>query len=147
MALSFVYFHSINNQIFIIMKTIKSFLVMVLAILFSGSSSAQSAQKDKTEKFKVLGNCTMCENRIEKTALAKGATSAVWDVKTKMLTVSFDPAKISRADLEKQVALAGHDTEKFKADDKVYNSLPACCKYDRTGKSNSSDHDHTGHSH
>ena len=125
----------------------KLFLVIVIAAIFSGTSSAQTSKKDKTEKFKVLGNCTMCENRIEKTALAKGATTAAWDVKTKMLTVSFDPSKTNRADLEKQVALAGHDTEKFKAEEKVYNSLPECCKYDRTGKSNSSDHDHTGHSH
>jgi Cu(I)/Ag(I) efflux system membrane fusion protein len=27
------------------------------------------------------------------------------------------------------VAKAGHDTEKYKATDKVYNDLPGCCKY------------------
>jgi hypothetical protein len=25
----------------------------------------------------------------------------------------------------------GHDTEKYRADDKAYAKLPGCCKYDR----------------
>ena len=129
------------------MKTMKHFLVIVMAFLFSWNLSAQSQKALKSEKFKVLGNCTMCKDRIEKSVTTIGATSALWDVKTKMLTVSFDNSKTNRTALEKQVALAGHDTEKFQAEEKVYNALPECCKYDRTGKSNSMDHDHSGHSH
>jgi hypothetical protein len=33
--------------------------------------------------------------------------------------------------LDKKLALVGHDTEKYKAEDKVYDGLPGCCKYDR----------------
>ena len=38
----------------------------------------------KTEKFKVYGNCSMCEKRIEKAALAvDGVSKADWDKETK----------------------------------------------------------------
>jgi len=48
-----------------------------------------------------------------------------------MLTVSFDPSKTSVDALEKKLASVGHDTEKYKAENKVYDGLPGCCKYDR----------------
>jgi Cu(I)/Ag(I) efflux system membrane fusion protein len=35
----------------------------------------------------------------------------------------------NRNAIQKAIANAGHDTEKIKAEDKVYNTLPECCKY------------------
>jgi hypothetical protein len=32
-------------------------------------------------------------------------------------------------DIQKAIAQIGHDTEKFKAPDEVYNKLPECCLY------------------
>ncbi len=117
------------------MKTIKLFLVVTLLIAIGANASAQTATGDsgqqKTETFKVWGNCGMCKDRIEKAAKEEGAASASWDLKTKILTVSFDPAKTNVDALSKRIASVGHDTEKYKADDKVYNSLPACCQYER----------------
>ena len=118
------------------MKTIKLFLAASLFLVIAANVSSQPAAKDsgkqKTESFKVWGNCGMCKDRIEKAAKEEGATSASWDVKTKMLTVIFDPSKTSVEALDKKLASVGHDTEKYKADDKVYASLPGCCKYERT---------------
>lgn len=118
------------------MRTIKFFLAIVLLIAVGTNASGQTVTKasgqQKTESFKVWGNCGMCKDRIEKKVKEEGATSAAWDSKTKMLTVSFDPAKTSVDALGKKLASVGHDTEKFKADDKVYNALPGCCKYERT---------------
>lgn len=34
----------------------------------------------------------------------------------------------------KKIAAVGHDTEKFEADDKVYEKLPGCCLYERKKK-------------
>ena len=84
-----------------------------------------------TESFRVSGACGMCKDRIEKTVKAEGATSAAWDVKTQMLTVKFDPSKTSVDALSKKLASVGHDTEKYRADDKVYDALPGCCHYER----------------
>ncbi|HEX2977158.1 MAG TPA: heavy-metal-associated domain-containing protein [Bacteroidales bacterium] len=126
------------------MKTMKSIMMVFAAVLFSANMFAQ-AGKTKTDTFKVLGNCSMCKERIEKAVKAEGATAASWDSKTKMLTVSYDPSRTNTDALARKVASVGHDTGKYKADDKTYNSLPGCCKYDRSGNAKSDSegkHDH-----
>ena len=121
------------------MKTLNLFLTVVFALGLGVSSSAQTNDQSKakitsqkTESFKVWGKCGMCKARIEKTVKAEGATSAAWDEKTQMLTVSFDPSKTNRDDLSKKLAAVGHDTEKYKAPDDVYAKLPGCCHYERS---------------
>jgi len=117
------------------MKTVKFVLAIVLLAAFGVTTSAQTTSKSttqqKTETFKVWGKCDMCKTRIEKTAKAEGATNANWDVKTEMLTVTFDPAKTTVDALGKKLASVGHDTEKYRAPDDVYAKLPGCCHYDR----------------
>jgi copper chaperone CopZ len=117
------------------MKTIKLFFVITLLIAVGANVSAQTGTKSsgpKTESFKVWGNCDMCKTRIEKAVREEGATSAAWDSKTKMVTVTFDPLKTSVDALSKKIAAVGHDTEKYKAPDDVYSKLPGCCHYERT---------------
>jgi Cu(I)/Ag(I) efflux system membrane fusion protein len=83
----------------------------------------------KHRQITVQGNCEMCKERIEKAAKVYGAlSSTVWDADTKLLHINYYdddvPDHVARA-----VAKAGHDNEKYKADDKVYNTLPECCQY------------------
>lgn len=79
--------------------------------------------------FKVSGNCEMCKTRIEKAASGvKGVKSVYWDIQTKLLRVDFDK-EVKTEEIHKAVAKAGHDTDKIKADNKTYKSLPECCKY------------------
>jgi len=86
--------------------------------------------KNKTETFHVSGNCEMCQARIEAAAKSvKGVIQASWDLKTKMLRVEFNQEKTGVDAIHKAIAHAGHDTEKERADDKVYNTLPECCLY------------------
>lgn len=89
-------------------------------------------QETKTKKFKVYGSCSMCKTRIEKAAKSvEGVSSADWNQETEMLTVSFDASKAKVDDIHKAIAKVGHDTDKVKADDKVYDALPQCCHYKR----------------
>ena len=120
------------------MKPLNLFLTVLFAIGITTSSSAQNndhsanaGSSTKTETIKVWGNCDMCKTRIEKAVKAEGATAADWSTKTKLLTVTYDPSKTNLDALSKKIASVGHDTEKYKAEDKVYNSLPGCCKYER----------------
>jgi len=83
------------------------------------------------EKFKVFGNCEMCKNRIEKALKVEGVRYAVWDQDTKIVTVKFNPKIITLDELHQKCADVGHDTEKVKARDEVYNHLHSCCQYDR----------------
>jgi hypothetical protein len=114
------------------MKSLKLLFGIVLLLAIGTTVSAQTGSKNpglKTETFKVSGKCDMCKTRIEKAAKAEGATKANWDEKTAMITVTFDPAKTSIDAISKNLANVAHDTEKYKADDKVYAALPSCCHY------------------
>jgi len=118
-------------------------LVVVIG-LFLVSSLGLSAQ-ETNKKFKVFGNCGMCENRIEKAALAvDGVSLADWNKETKMIEVAFDNSKTDIHKVHMAIAKAGHDTKMHKAKDDVYNKLPGCCKYDRSKVEKTG---HEGHSH
>lgn len=108
------------------MKSIKC----LLTTLFLFAASIVFAQ-DKTDTINVNGECGMCKSRIQKTLKIDGISSAVWDVETKLLTVTYNPEKITNDEIQKKIAAVGHDTEKYSAPDDVYSKLPGCCKYER----------------
>jgi Cu(I)/Ag(I) efflux system membrane fusion protein len=129
------------------------FLIAVVALLATGNIYAQAPRhgshdrSQKTAKIDsnatkqknvqevktgliVHGSCNMCKIRIEKAAKSvKGTTNASWDLKTQKLQLNFDDRKTSLDEISKALAKVGHDTEKHVADDKIYNTLPQCCKY------------------
>jgi periplasmic mercuric ion binding protein len=116
------------------MKTLKSISAILLLTTLGITSFAQIQDisklvTTKTETIKVSGSCDLCKARIEKAAKIDGVSKAEWSDETKMLTLVYDPSKVTSDDVQKKIAAVGHDTEKFKADDKAYNSLPGCCKY------------------
>jgi hypothetical protein len=81
--------------------------------------------------FEVKGDCGMCKTRIEKAAIAAGAIKAVWSSETRLLVVKFDEKSLSVEDIQAAIAKVGHDAGKFKAEKKVYETLPSCCQYIR----------------
>jgi len=108
------------------MKTKAIYLTVVMVVLGLATTFGQV----KTESIEVKGSCGMCESRIEKAAKSvEGVSDAAWDVKKQELTITYDGAKTDLQKIEQAIAKVGHDTKSFKADDKVYSSLPACCKY------------------
>lgn len=116
------------------MKTIKYIFTALIAVVMGMSAIAQKKEATKavsikTETIKVSGNCGMCKSRIEKAAKIDGVSKADWNDETKLLTLVYDPSKVKADDVQKKIAAVGHDTEKFKADEKVYSKLPGCCKY------------------
>ncbi|MCK9638858.1 MAG: ATPase [Prolixibacteraceae bacterium] len=114
------------------MKTFKFVVLAFVTILFVPNTFAQTPAKSiasKTETIKVSGNCGMCKDRIEAAAKVAGVAKADWDKSTKILTLAYNSAIVKSDDIQKKIAAVGHDTEKYKADSKTYNSLPGCCKY------------------
>lgn len=110
----------------------KTIVLSVLIVLFF-SSAAIFAQETKTEKFKVYGDCGLCKTRIQNAALfIDGVTKANWDKDSKILQVTYNPAKTDIDVIQTVLAKVGHDTEKHKAPDYAYNRLPASCKYRQT---------------
>lgn len=120
------------------MKFISYFGILVLSLL-GAATQAQSNNTDTTATFTVHGVCAQCRQRIEKSLDIKGIETARWDVATHLLSVRFTPAKISLGEIHKTVAGVGHDTEKEKATDAVYDALPDCCRYRETASHNHDD--------
>jgi copper chaperone CopZ len=108
------------------MKTFAALLAASLLMLSSGN-----AQESKVVEaaFKVSGNCNICKARIEKALKIKEVKFARWDPKSKLATVAYLSPAVSLDSLQHRVAAVGHDTEKFKAPDAVYQDLPECCLY------------------
>jgi copper chaperone CopZ len=112
------------------MKTFMLILAFAL-IQLTGIAQSDSAVKSETVEFKVFGNCGMCKTRIEKALTVDGVESATWDKESKMATVVFNPQKLNEDKLHQLAANVGHDTEMVKAEDKTYDKLHGCCKYER----------------
>ncbi|OSZ77119.1 hypothetical protein CAP36_11935 [Chitinophagaceae bacterium IBVUCB2] len=120
------------------MKQIKSMILLLIATI---AFTATKAQDTKTDSFKVWGNCGMCKKTIEKAAKGDGVEKGEWNRETKVFTLVYNPVKTNNEKIQKAIAAAGYDTEKFTGDDKAYEKLPGCCHYDRKKK------DDTNHQH
>lgn len=113
------------------MKTIRIIVFAFISIICLQSF----AQKPQKETFRVWGNCEMCKKKIEKAANAVGGVKrAIWNIENDQMTVKFNTNKTSIDSIQKAIANVGYDTEKYKADDKVYSQLDGCCQYDREEK-------------
>jgi hypothetical protein len=73
----------------------------------------------------------MCQERIEDAMKIDGIAGAAWDEGTQLLKVTYNPAMVTNDDIQKKAAAVGHDTEKYRAEDSVYDNLPGCCHYER----------------
>jgi len=123
------------------MKAIKAFMAIAIMLIIVSVANAQDAKanlrnfgpKPKTESFKVYGECEMCKHRIENALKVDGIKSANWQEDSKILTVQYIlTADITGLDkIEQLVAAAGHDAERYKAEDAIYQKLSPCCHYER----------------
>ena len=117
----------------------KRFLTLpFLALLNLAAPAAQAqttpaapviAKGTATAQFKTSAVCDMCKARIEKSlAYEKGVQSAVLDVPSKVLTVTYKADKTSPAALRTAVQKTGYDADELTADARAYSRLPDCCK-------------------
>lgn len=117
------------------MKSIK--YIMMFCLLFSGTISySQNTQKkspDISVSVKVYGVCGQCKERIEEAVKGKGVKNAAWDENSQILSLVYNPAKVSLDKLKNKIVEVGHDVEDMKANVAVYEALPKCCLYRETG--------------
>ena len=110
----------------------KLIAVMIAALMILGQSiyaQVKKADKFSEIKIKTSSQCGMCKETIEKAmAFEKGVKTSDLDVKTKILTVTYNPAKTSPEKIKLAVSKAGYDADDVKADQKAYDKLSPCCK-------------------
>jgi copper chaperone CopZ len=109
----------------------KFFLLTGTMLVASLTVSHAQINNAKTTTVHVWGNCGMCENTIETSALKKNEAKADWNRETKMAVITYDSTKTDLNAVLKRIADAGYDNEMYTAPDKAYDKLHMCCKYDR----------------
>jgi hypothetical protein len=119
----------------------KNWLVLVFVLVAACGVAAQkpagmvkktaTATALQSSTFSVLGNCGMCEKKIEGAALKAGAATAVWAMEQEQLTVTFNSNTTSVDAIQRAIAAVGYDNAGHKAPDAVYEQLHECCHYER----------------
>ncbi|MBG8552042.1 heavy-metal-associated domain-containing protein [Hymenobacter guriensis] len=120
------------------MKTLQTLLCTLALVLTAQFAQAQTATTDTKVKTKTSGEtlkiktsavCDMCKARLEKSlAYEKGVQSAVLDVPSQVLTVTYRADKTSADKLRAAVQQTGYDADAKPADERAYTRLPDCCK-------------------
>ena len=106
----------------------KNIILSIATVLVVNTAFAQVT----TDTIYAKGNCGHCKERIETAVSAiNGVSAASWDPSYARLVITYDKASTSNNAIQKVLASVGHDTDLYRADDKVYKNLPACCKYER----------------
>ncbi|MDW3192807.1 MAG: heavy metal-associated domain-containing protein [Cytophagales bacterium] len=101
---------------------------LCFAILLSGTALAQ---ENKTQKAEILTSaiCEMCKETIEyELTFTKGIKFVELDTDSKIVTVEFNPKKISVEDIRKGISGVGYNADSVKRDPKAYTNLPFCCR-------------------
>lgn len=96
-------------------------------LLFPQTVQAQTVKG----RIAVAGNCEHCKERLESALDIKGIRFVRYNPETHWLEVQYTSKAFTMDDIEKRIALLGHDTERYKAADSTYNALPGCCRYER----------------
>ena len=106
-------------------------LYYILFFLSLGLFSCKTQTAEKTEMFKVWGNCEKCKATIESSIAVDGVTEKKWDAESTLMTVKFDTTKITLDDIQQLIAKSCYDNDGYYGDDYAYGKLQDCCQYER----------------
>ncbi|HEX8328106.1 MAG TPA: heavy-metal-associated domain-containing protein [Hymenobacter sp.] len=105
------------------------FTLLGLATSAQAQTAPAKTPGATTAQFKTSAVCDMCKARLEKSlAYEKGVQSAVLDVPSQVLTVTYRSDKTTPDALRTAVQKTGYDADNLTADARAYSRLPDCCK-------------------
>lgn len=106
-------------------------IITVLAVLLATTLSVFAGGNEETIEIKTSSVCEMCKETIEGAmAYEKGVKKAILNVKTGVLTVTYNTKKTNPDAIRKAVTMVGYDADDIPADPKAYEALHGCCKKD-----------------
>lgn len=109
--------------------SLAAIVLMLLAHAPLAAQSADTTARIQTVKIKTSAECDMCKTRIEKeVGLLKGVKKATLDLETKVLTVEYNPKKITPAKIRTTISNLGYDADDVKANNRATRKLPHCCQ-------------------
>ena len=115
---------------------------LILALAFILPAQVMAQKDTETVKIKTSAVCNDCKEIIEHDMkFEKGVESATLDVKTKVLTVQYNPFKTTPKKLREAVADIGYNADDVERNPKAYKRLPKCCQAEKC------EHGHEGCTH
>jgi len=114
----------------------KKFTIILLAAFSMHYSTAQEAEKKKTETIIIQTKsnckeeaCVEYKEIVEHTLnYTKGVIFAEFDSATNKVTVKYKTSVVNSDELRHKIAEAGYDADEVKATKEGIEKLPSCCK-------------------
>lgn len=106
----------------------------LLFFIGAQEAMAQTSGKKKnalteTVVINTSAQCDMCRMKIEgKLNEHKGIRVASLDIRSKKLTVKYNPEKTTVEEIKKAVTDLGYDADEAKGDAEAHKNLPECCQ-------------------
>jgi periplasmic mercuric ion binding protein len=112
----------------------RKFISILFVIFFFCVSMFAQQRSSMTIYFTTLGNCGICQNRIQNAVKnMPGIDTVYWNIEKDQTTVTYDESVTNPYTIMHAIANVGHDNEWFRAPDSAYNLLVgSCCEYQRT---------------
>lgn len=112
------------------MKTLKNLLSGAAAVLILFTTSLKAQDSTIVElKVKTSSVCGMCKETIEEAlAFEKGVKKSNLDVKSQIVTVTYNSKKTTPEKIRFAISNSGYDADDVPANPKAYNKLSDCCK-------------------
>ncbi len=111
------------------MKNLKKTILVNILVIFAFTTNAQENQKIAEIKIKTSAVCNMCKETLESNlAFEKGIKKTELEVKSSIITVTYNPQKITPEKIRKAISKLGYDADEVPADPKAYEKLSSCCK-------------------
>lgn len=111
----------------------KKITLSILTFLFAYALMAQQepivTEKGHQIEIQTSAICAMCQHAIEyDLTFAKGVKEASLNLENKMVTVLYNPKKISAQEIRDRISGVGYHADFIPRDSTAYDNLPFCCK-------------------
>lgn len=107
--------------------------VLMFTLLGAYNAQAQKSAKSspitETVVLMTSAQCDMCKAKIEgRLGEAKGIRTAALDIRSKKLTVKYNPEKTTVDEIKRAINALGYDADDSKGNAEAHKNLPTCCQ-------------------
>ena len=111
------------------MKSILISFSILLSLTVLAQKEPIKVAKGYQVEIQTSAICEMCQHTIEwELTFAKGIKDASLNLDNKVVTVLYNPDKITAEEIRERISSVGYHADELKRDSAAYENLPFCCK-------------------
>jgi mercuric ion binding protein len=112
-----------------VMKTFaQKFILSLICLVFCLTTCIKAQDILTLITIKTSAVCEICKKNIQNALKFKGVEKSDVDLKTQLVTVTYDPQQTSPEKIKQAISKAGYNADELKANPKAYKKLDKCCK-------------------